>query len=1028
LPQLSQYTLAWSDQSGRYELQNGPEVLSVDAATWINWLNEHHSFAFVGAQGRLSLLKERRKAGYDYWYAYRRRGKRVAKRYAGRSAELTFARLEELSQALSEDGEQPGVPQLEAKPSREKRAKPEATIPLLTSKIRLPHLPRALVQRERLLTQLDSGREGKLTLVNAPAGFGKTTLIRQWLARVSAKNPQTVIAWLSLDLYDNDLLRFWRYLITACRVFAPNMGVQSLGLLDASIALQASIETLPMVFINELENIQAQGFLVLEDYHSITAPLIHETLGFLINYLPHALHMVIISRTTPPLPLARLRVANELIEIEAPDLQFSETETSEFFRLNMNVPISSDELDEVVQRVEGWAAGLRLLTLAMQGLQDVESRRLVLENFVAGRRGIGDYFVTEVLNNQPEALQQFLLQTSFLNRLTASLCESVTLRKDSQDLLEALQQANLFLEPLDGVERWYRYHALFAAVMQTEARHRLGEAAVRELAERAGYWYEAHQMLEEAVNIAFSVQDIDRAADLISHVLEREYSTEQAPQQPPEFYTIESWLAQLPQSLIDARPLFSLAIANAFLFASIVEMRTLSTAETQNIEHLLMNAERGFKMTAETYLLSQTYVIRAMLSRELGQLRQAVAWAETALPLLPDNEFMWRSVCVSTLGQSQEYDGHLSLAAARYAEAQRLCEKIGNDPFARANGIMVGRVYLEQNKFHQAVTLFRRILTEAKTVGDISDINHALCGLAEVALAWNDLDAAMRQAAEAIEVVRQYPHTSGYVAATLILASVEGARGAYEAARTRCESLLVGRASGDSLPGKQQSATIAFVQARLALIAGDLGVAQRWHINRVHDLDQPRVRSDEDALLHSRMLIAAGKAGEAAIGLDRIIADAGHEGRERIALESRVILALAYAALNQQQNACDALTIALSEARPANIQRIFIEAGEPMARLLRATLPGLTDRAVSAFARTILRAIPNTAAAPEAPLSQQEQRVLRLIAAGHSNADIAATLVVSVNTVKAHIKVIYRKLKVNNRVDAARVAQELDLV
>lgn len=1023
MPKFAQYTLRWSVDHRRYELHDGGDVSVLRGATWLGWLNEHHSFAFLGRSGRMSLVKEQRKGQYNYWYAFRRQGKRVLKRYAGRSDELTFAHLEELSQALAEPAAAPFVSQPAIQPASRTAA---VTIPLLASKFRLPHLIASLVQRERLLARLDAGRAGKLTLISAPAGFGKSTLIRQWLETVAEASPPTLVAWLSLDVQDNDLLRFWRYLITACRVFAPQIGSQSLAWLDAATSVPSSLESLPLVFVNEVESMASQGILVLEDYHVIGVPPIHEALGFLLEHTPPALHIVLITRSTPPLPLVRLRAAYQLTEITAADLRFSAQETLAFLELYSDLSLSRDELQQVETRIEGWAAGLRLLTLALQGHQDRESLRLVLTNVAAGWRGIGDYFVAEVLNNQPEPLQRFLLETSFLSSLTASLCDSVTLRTDSQALLEEVQRANLFLEPLDGVGMWYRYHALFATAMQAAARHRLGEAAVRELVERALDWYAAHSMIDEAINAAFAIQDVRRAADLITIFTEREYRTEPPHVGPPEFYSLKNWLAQLPQPMLDERPLLSLAAANAILFASLFEIQSLSGSQVQQIEHALQRAEHGFKHFGNSAMLGYVYAVRSLLDREQDRLAPAVQWAEAALALLPPLEFTWRSLCISMIGQAEHFAGQLGRAADRNAEARAVSEKNADEPLARLHSIALGQVYIEQNKYHEACALLLHVLDESKVVGDIADTSQALAGLATISLAWNELETAWAQAAEAVEIMSHYPHAPSYSNALLLLARVELARGEGAAALRRCEALLAAHGPGSSLPEQQLHANIAFVQATIALLTGDLRMAQRWRVERRSDLEQARIRQDEDELLLARLLIAEGQPGAAAVRIAPLLATAEREGRERIALETRVLLALACAAQQQQQGASDWLAGALAQARSANIQRVFVDAGEQLTPYLRAA--ALEHTPVATFARTLLRGAPGRAIGSDEALSQQERRVLSLVVQGRSNAAIAADLIISVNTVKAHIKAIYRKLNVSNRVEAASAARALELL
>jgi LuxR family maltose regulon positive regulatory protein len=1031
LPKHAQYTLAFSAELNAYELREDSQAVPMLAAAWASWLSEHGSFSFKGRSGQLSLLKERRKAGFGYWYAYRSQGVRTAKRYAGRSSELTFARLETLAQILGDNGARSLIPQPQsevvtgAKPAE--IAIPE---PLLAPKIQPPHLHSSLVRRARLLAQLDAGREGKLIVVSAPAGFGKTTLVRQWLDEAVQQGVVSPVAWLSLGVSDNDPLRFWRYLITACRSLGADVGLQSLALLESPISLRSPVEMIMTAFVNELAQTRISSIIVLEDYHVITAPLIHEAVSFLLDHLPVHLHLLLITRTNPPLPLARLRVAGELTEIDAPDLRFSEAETVTFLQQTTALAVPPAEIVQVVSRIEGWAAGLRLLALALQGRQDTGAINIVLANFVAGRRGIGDYFVTEVLNNQSETLQLFLLQTSFLGNLTASLCDSVTERNNSQALLELLEQANLFLEPLDGVGLWYRYHALFATAMQNEARRQLGDRAVRDLLTRAGSWYEVHGKLDEAIEAAFATDNIPRAAELIAQVAEAQFSFAGTVMHgPPEFYTLQLWLNRLPSATRDEQPLLNMALAIAMIFTNIVEMQPTNSTTVNDVERLLVKAESGFIARGETGRLGQLYAFRALVFRERGEIINAVGRAKTALDLLSLTDLNWRGICISTLGLGEENAGHLAAAAARFEEACAMCESIDNRPFARANTVMLGWVYLEQNEPYRAGILFQQILAEARAMGDLDDVGHTLHGLAEIALCWNDLHAARAQAEEVVEVFSQYTHEPSHIAAVLILARLDQAQGQSEAALARCSVLLSGRTAATLTAERRINATITFEQACIALATGDIAAVQRWRANRLPDLERPWLALCREEILLARLFIAEGNPGAATILLEARLADAELRGQKRVALEIRVLLTVAYVASDQLTNARQLLIIALTMAHPANALRVFVDDGQILLPLLQDILPGLEGKNLITFSKTILRAIRNTtvAATPSETLSQQERRVLHLIANGSSNTEIAANLVVSVNTVKAHVKNIYRKLKLSSRLEAANAAREMGL-
>src|SRR5437764_9290167 len=344
------------------------------------------------------------------------------------------------------------------------RAQSSDTYELLSTKLAPPRPRPSLVRREALLARLDEGLEHKLILLSAPAGFGKTTLVGEWIASRSERQDALSVAWVSLDVGDNDPVRFWRYVITACQVFDAAVGESALALL--SMSRRFPLETILTTFINELAQFAHRGILVLEDYHVITSPQIHESVTYLIDQLPAKLNLLVLTRSDPPLPLARLRAHNDLYELHAADLRFSLAETQTFLRQTLPFPLSSEVITRLETRTEGWVAGLRLLALALQGRKDPRELERMLVTFTGSHRHILEYLVADVLSSQTETLQRFLLQTAFLKPLTASLCDAVTCRSDSEMMLEQLEHANLFLIPLDDVGQWYRYHALFAEAMQ----------------------------------------------------------------------------------------------------------------------------------------------------------------------------------------------------------------------------------------------------------------------------------------------------------------------------------------------------------------------------------------------------------------------------------------------------------------------------------------------------------------------------------------------------------------------------------
>jgi LuxR family maltose regulon positive regulatory protein len=430
---------------------------------------------------------------------------------------------------------------------------------LLTTKLAPPRLPASLVARDPLAARLDEGLDRKLTLVSAPAGFGKTTLVGAWIARRRRGPGAVAAAWLSLDSGDNDPVRFWRYVATSCQGFGRDVGRAALALLERPRPV--SFEAVLTVLINNLAGLGGRHLLVLDDYHLVTSEQVHETLSFLIDHLPVSLHLVLLTRSDPALPLARLRARDELAELRAPELRFSLDDTRAFLQRAVPYSLSPEGVASVFTHTEGWAAGLRLVALALQARKDPAQADQFLATFSGSHRPVVDYLVAEVLEAQPEPVQEFLFQTAFLPRLTASLCNAVTGRQDGGAQLDALERANLFLGPLDEAGRWYRYHALFAEAMQHQARQRMDEERLCELSHRASEWYAGHGLLGDAVDAALFAHDSERAASLLERMVAPWFASN-------EFHTLRRWMDQIPEGVLRDHPDLCLDYAEALLFTS----------------------------------------------------------------------------------------------------------------------------------------------------------------------------------------------------------------------------------------------------------------------------------------------------------------------------------------------------------------------------------------------------------------------------------------------------------------------------
>ncbi len=912
------------------------------------------------------------------------------------------------------------------------RAQPSDTFELLSTKLAPPRPRPSLVVREALLARLDEGLEHKLTLLSAPAGFGKTTLVSEWIAAHNEHQDALSVAWVSLDLGDNDPVRFWRYAITACQALHENVGESALALLQGSRRLP--LETLLTTFINDLAQCTCRGVLVLEDYHVITSQQISESVTYFIDHLPATLHLLMLTRSNPPLPLARLRAHDDLYELDAADLRFSSEETRAFLRQTFPFPLSNEAISRLEARTEGWVAGLRLLALALQGRKDPQDLEHMLVTFTGSHRHVLEYLVADVLSSQPQAMQEFLLQTAFLTRLTASLCDAVTGRNDSESMLEQLERANLFLIPLDEAGRWYRYHALFAEAMQHEARRRLGEDHLHLLYDRAGRWYEEHGLVAEAVEVALSARDFVRAAALIDAILGPQSIGE-------ELFTLLRWIEQLPQEVLSTYPALCLTYAMALLF-----IRDRSDPMIMPvIQRLLEMAERFWQAEGNRPKLSQLLAARNQIAWWQGDFPQAFAAARQALELLPEQEVFWRATVILPIAIEELLAGRIDLAQQGAREAQ-VCFEAAKNPYgARAATQALAEIYYRQGELHTASQLYQQLFTEA--TDDPVDMASARIGLAALSYEWNELESAEQELAQALDLGKRNTEELGkyymeqflLIPGSLALARVLHARGKTAEAQQLLQDLVVLTQERKWIYLHRE---VLACQARLQLSIDDLAAVQRW-LTTIAQLgkDFRLLQREQEALITARLHIAQGETEEALRLLENWQAVAHTQKRTRSELEIQIQIALAEFARKQWPQAKQSLLEALTLAQTEGYKRIFLDEGEPMATLLRAILPEVREEPPATYVRSLLlaftRSQPEQHTSPPShtaaalliePLSYQEQRVLRLLAAGRSNPEIAQELVVSVNTVKTQVQSIYRKLNVRSRWEARDAARRLKLI
>jgi LuxR family maltose regulon positive regulatory protein len=1034
------YTLAWSSAGETYELYQTRDrgVLNIlpESPEWFTWLEQVSSFAFVGKSSHYTVRKEAKQRGDRYWYAYFAMGEHLTKKYLGKTANLTLARMEQIAGVLdAQRADQASLPMtLSGDANREVDATPgsllaQRTLPLyppLPTKLHAPHPRASLVPRSHLTERIRQGAHHALTLVSAPPGFGKTTLLAQWLA-----GSELPTAWLSLEAEDNDPSRFLSYLIAALQTLDELVGTTAMAMLHT---LQpASPEMVFSVLANELvERGGGDIALVLDDYHSITSESIQRGMTFLLEHLPPQLHLVLATRADPSLPLARLRAQGQLTEVRAADLRFGTAEASAFLQGVMGLDMQDEAISTLAQRTEGWIAGLQLAALSLQGRTDVSA---FLAAFSGSHRYVLDYLSEEVLGRQDAAVQQFLLHTCILERLSGPLCDAVTGQGESQGMLEALERGNLFVVALDDWRGWYRYHHLFAEVLRRHLQQR-EPTLPPELHLRASVWYEQHDLTIEAIQHALVVPDVEFAARLIepiafSMVFQGQIST------------ILRWINSLPEALIQTRPF--LCICHAGLL-------TINN-KFEESEARLQDAERGIQeeMPAEQVRTIRGYVLSIRGDHALfsGDIKQAVFLSHQALDLLPEAEELARAAARATITRAYLESGDVTSDTEHEVIAvDALIRASGNLLSTMSSMTLLARLHIQQGRLHQADATYRQAMQAVSRPEVLPTMFSSLSyyfGLGDLLREWNELDMAEQHLTQGMAMINETLTVEPFVAVLgySSLARLEQARSNFHAAFATLDRFLL-LAEQRHFPQHLLS-QVAAVRAQVELAQGNMATAIRWANSSglsTEDDDLPYTREGEYLAL-TRVRIAQ-ELDNTAIPflqdvlhlLDRLLQNAEAKARMGSALEILVLQALAMDAQGNRTCALSTLEQALLLAEPEGYIRLFVDEGSPMLTLLRraharSRVPGYVATLLSAFGEQFISEFPSTSARPGAlaePLTEREREVLGLLLEGASNREIARRLVVSVNTVKRHIYNLCGKLGVQSRAQAIVRARDLNLV
>ncbi len=884
---------------------------------------------------------------------------------------------------------------------------------LVATKVRIPpENPRA-VSRTRLTGILEKELPNhKLTLISAPAGYGKTTLLTQW-----AHASRFPSAWYSIDVEDNDLERFLRYLLAAWEEVQPGIIESAPGLLLGGASPE--VDAVLRAFLNAAADLPEHLVFTLDDYHLMDNPEIHTALGYLLDHCPSKLHFILASRGEPPLPLARYRARGEILEFHTRDLRFLPEETKDFLKARMGLDLSIEEIQPLQNEVEGWPAGIQLAGLSLRQ-RLAEGGDLT----ISGRqRFIAEYLSEEVLANLTEDAQQFLLQTSLLSRLCGSLVQAVSGVEDGQQMLELLERKDLFLLPLDESRQWYRYHPLFAEYLRAEIK-RCHPDQLHDLHQRASAWYLAQDLPEQAFQHAVSGEN----AELVLQILDRYAPVKLI---AGEFRELKRWFEALPQSWFSDYPIISLFQIGLLLFTGQMEA---CIRGIDQIERRLASENRK-----DAHLqLARVKAIRCSIACFQNNLAQAETLADRAFQELPDEDQVFRAIVYGSLGDTYRRNGRWSEARQCYLVLQGFMD---NPSFRLHSAHVFGALAdldLRQGRLQQAASYWRKALAVIQEREHWGRFPLPLTGwlyirMAELLYEWNELEAAWDHLSRGLERAELGGDIRALIAGYLIAGRVKLTEGDLEAAE---EYLEKARPHVERAQFPHWISRFERFQLELWLTQEKLRAAVDWSDKMLQEnpLGKPP-ESEEIQLAVARALIVKGDMPSLEKALDIIqslLQTAEAEGRMSIMIESLALQAIAFEQYGQPGSRLSSLERALRLAEPEGYVRSFVDLGLPMARLLqdarsRGLLSGYVETLLAAFGGD-LSALPLLRQPLVEPLTGREKQVLKLLAAGLTNHEIANELVVSPETVKKHASNIYGKLGVNSRTEAAARARDLDLL
>lgn len=1059
MPKSAAHTLCWSEEHRTYILvtaEQPPQMFDPgNEEPWFAWLRTHSSFSFQGQCGHLSVLKEARSRGTGYWYAYHTARHHARKHYLGNITQMSFAHLEEVAQSLD-------YPPAPFSPTNDASLSEQRDV-LLAAKFSAPRLPAFVVKRPRLLRELDAVRAHPLTLVSAPAGSGKTTLLAVWAA---AREPalqvaQQALAWLSLEELDNELIRFWDVVITALRPCLPGRGETALALLHSP--QPPPLSTVLLHVLKEMEQVGKELILILDDYHLLSEQSIHDAMSFFLDHLPLNVHLILLTRVDPELPLSRLRVRSHLLEIRDADLRFTPQETAHFLVQARSLSLGEQDVATLHQRTQGWIAGLQLAALSLSRQEDVSTW---IATFGGSHRYLLDYVQQDILAHLPVPLQDFLLQTSILARMDAAACQAVTTHPSQQacqDMLERIERANLFLVPLDDRRQWYRFHDLFREALQAHVQSSRPDL-VPLLHVRAARFHASREQWREAVMHALAAASYSYAAELIEQAAFPFWIS-------GESRTILTWVLSLPDAILCSHTRLALSAALRSLIevqnseegvfhrtASLVEqlLARLHALVPTTPDPMLFDTA-GVLIERRLHLLAALIEARGIFKRgDRERLRQLAQEVE-ALP--PDPEMTWEILPLSfTFWLRYTFENEGALLVPAFREARRKVIETGDQ---LANLQVMCRLALAYESAGQLHLAYRQSLEALPLVEQLRDrtsmAGYVYHTLFQVTYAWNRLEEASDWLNSLVQQAQESQQAELLILGEVDQAALGLARGdlslAHEA-QHRLETFLETFLETKSFAARVHWGQSAHLQVWLWLAQGDLARAAEWAAQTTLSPDAWDPFDKEEVLLLVHVLLAHQQYTQVIETLDRFREQLDQPGNVKMTIHflALEVAALFHAGKKEQAQAVAAHLFALT--KPEGALRVYLDLGHPMHEALaglcaESALDSLAlsrsylSHLLHAFeqekkrrmhTRQTIGAGPSRLSAPvvhrpeeipASPLSQQEHQVLRLLVTGQTYAEMATTLIVSLNTIKTHVSSIYRKLGVSRRAEAIARARNL---